>query len=162
VTSAATPVGPGGWALYQYYDAGPHWRLVGHEQGAAITPTFAAGNFTASGGWVVQSADVTSFTYVLKGSKVTVSFALDATTVTVASGELDISNAAYGGFTCLAQANALAPYFLDGTNGWGATPAEMQINTSGTAIRLLKYGFGNWIASTNATFFYGSISFDVS
>ena len=66
VTSAATPISTGGWIVYQH--DGTDWEMIGHEQGAYITPTFAAGDYTASAGsWTVDSGDVGMCKYKLSG-----------------------------------------------------------------------------------------------
>jgi hypothetical protein len=59
-----TPVAVGGWVTYRW--TGGVWVLVGHEQGAWITPAFSSGNFFASGGtWTVGSASADK--YLLRG-----------------------------------------------------------------------------------------------
>jgi hypothetical protein len=76
-TSASTPLAAGkGVANYIYDVSSSRWRLVGHDQGAFITPAFSAGNFAAggSGTWTVDSADVIDFSYILVGRLMTVVF----------------------------------------------------------------------------------------
>ena len=55
-----------------------------HEQGAWITPTFSAGDYDGGGGamtWTVESGDVTTCKYYLKGR--TLAWALQLTGTTV-------------------------------------------------------------------------------
>lgn len=77
VTVGATPVGAGGWILY--FHNGTNWRLIGHNQGAWITRTFAAGNYTASAGnWTVAAA--VRDAYLVNGRSLTYSFSATGTT----------------------------------------------------------------------------------
>lgn len=83
-TSANTPLAAGvGVAVYQYDGTTARWRLITHDQGVGITPTFAAGDYTASGSmtWTLQSGDVLAEHYYLRGRKLTVAIALSSTTV---------------------------------------------------------------------------------
>lgn len=66
VTSGPTPIGLGGWATW-IFDGGT-WVLLGHEQGAWLTPPFLATNFTANtGAWAVASGNVSTNKYRLSG-----------------------------------------------------------------------------------------------
>ena len=61
-----------GTARFVYDGTTARWRLVEHEQGAWITPTFAAGDYTsATGSWTVASGDVLAHKYWLKGRTLT-------------------------------------------------------------------------------------------
>lgn len=87
VTSQGTPVAAGGHVDYQY--DGTQWRLVDHEQGAWITPTYAAGDYTASvSTWGVDSGDVSTNAYRLVGNTITWTFLLVSTDVGGAPAEL--------------------------------------------------------------------------
>jgi hypothetical protein len=60
------------------YD-GSRWRVLGHEQGAVIIRTFAAGNYLASAGnWTVASA--TTDAYYLRGRQLHYEFVVSGTT----------------------------------------------------------------------------------
>lgn len=62
-TVGNTPLAPGSGSAELVYDATTaRWRLTQHEQGAWITRTFAAGNYTASAGnWTVAAATLDKF-----------------------------------------------------------------------------------------------------
>jgi hypothetical protein len=81
VTSAPTPVAAGGWIVYRH--TGTNWQLVGHEQGAWITPTFAAGDYTSSSGtWVVDAGDVGTCASLLRAKTLTVRLQINTSDVT--------------------------------------------------------------------------------
>jgi hypothetical protein len=69
VTAPISLAAGSGRALLCYDGTTARWRVLEHTQGAAITPTFAAGNFGAGGAmtWTVDSGDVVSFSYELRG-----------------------------------------------------------------------------------------------
>lgn len=76
-----------GFASFRY--DGTRWRLDVHEQGAPITPTYAAGNFTATvGTWGVDAGDVASYRYFLRGRILTVWFDINTSTTTGSPGSL--------------------------------------------------------------------------
>lgn len=79
-TSGNTSLAAGvGTADFVYDGTTARWRLVDHEQGAWITRTFAAGNYTASSGtWTVASA--TRDAYWLKGRTLFYNFVVTGTT----------------------------------------------------------------------------------
>ena len=68
ITSGATPIGPGGAALYRYDSSSGFWVLVYHEQGGALTwtPTDASG--------AALSLTVTDALYIVRGRKVFAEF----------------------------------------------------------------------------------------
>ena len=98
-TGAATPLGArAGTATYQYDATTDRWRLVAHEQGAWITPTFAAGDYTAtSGTWTVESADVSTFTHRLVGRTMNVIWNIG--TFSVSANPSSLLRVIPGGFT---------------------------------------------------------------
>jgi len=146
-TSAGTPVAAGGQATWQY--DGTDWRLVAHEQGAAITPTFAAGDFTAdtAGTWTVASGDAVEVNYILSGRRLFVNLVLNTTTVAQSGGNptaLAIANGQWGGFT-MTNGWVAATYIID--NGTGKS-AYLIGAEGGTAI---KAGLDNAAQFANAT-----------
>jgi len=159
-TSAATPVAPGGWISYQH--DGTNWKLVGHEQGAYITPTFAAGDFTGNGSmtWTVASGDVSIMRYRLCGKTLTVSFNVITSTVGgTLNNSLRIGNGQWGGFTA-AAAETNPVVILDN----GAIPTGVPIATTSTTLIALSVSLAtpNWAAATDATYVRGQITFEVT
>lgn len=168
-TSGNTSLAPGsasvqgGAACYVYDDVNSRWRLVFHEQGALITPTFAAGTYTGNGAmtWTLTAGDVTSQKYRLSGRTVTASWSLATTTVGgTPNTSLQIGNAAWGGFTgsALEMANAMGFVSDNGT----PTTGYAQINAGGTFIRCIRSNQANWAAATDTTALVGQISFEVT
>lgn len=73
-----------GVAIFQYDAAATVWRLVMHEQGAWISPAYAAGNFggqPASMTWTVDAGDVFAYKYLLRGRTVTIGIWIKTTSV---------------------------------------------------------------------------------
>lgn len=133
VTVGNTPLAAGtGRAVFVYDGTTSRWRLVAHEQGAWITPTFAAGDYTASSGnWTVDSGDVTTFKYKLVGSVLHVNFNVVST---------DVSATPTGLIRAL-------PASYTSTNGGGST--YVLIDAAGTRVA----GAVTWTAAgTSLTF----------
>lgn len=162
-TSAPTPLAAGkGVAVLQYDATTQRWRLIAHDQGAAITPAFSAGDFTGSGAmtWTVDSGDVNSCNYRLRGNVLVVSFTLGPTTVggTVDSF-LHLGNGAFGGFT---------PTFTERTVYIAAPAGTDQLAYGQTVASDTKYYFSsgttgaNWSLQTNNVYLAGQISFTVT
>jgi hypothetical protein len=160
VTSAATPIGPGGSATWEYVS--PYWILTAHEQGAWITPAFNAAVFGASGAqtWTLAAGDVTALAYYLRGRTLDIQLTLDTTSVGgTPSTDLWLLNTGYGGFT--AQASQ-----FNGPNAFTSDNNVVkrgfwQVNASGTLVRFLIEAFPNWTASTNLTAVYAQPRFAV-
>lgn len=113
-TSGATPLAAGGHALYIYDATLSRWVLKEHEQGAWITPTFAAGDYTASSGnWTVGSGDVTLCKYKLIGR--TLHWCLNLATTTVSSTPASLKRAIPGGYTGVADFRGSTAYWDNAT-----------------------------------------------
>lgn len=163
-TSGNTSLAPGGSAEYLYDSTTARWRLIAHDQGTWITPTFAAGNFTGSGAmtWTVDAGDVFTLSYFLRGRQVMVNIAVANTSV---GGTLDltlnIANAAWGGFTATNLVNV--PYIAFNASATGVA-GTLRINSPSTAIVFYTTlsADTNWLASTNTTNVYGHVTFEVN
>jgi len=156
VTVGATPVAPRGYITYQY--DGTDWVQVAHRQGAAIAPAYSGSNFAANGSmtWTVESGDVITYAYELNGTKLTVWFYLQTTTVG-GTVNTQLSIAIPGGFQ--AARATLWPLTLN-DNGGGFAIGFCQTAASGFTITCHKYA-GNWTLSTNLTAVYGTLVFEV-
>lgn len=154
-TSAPTPVAGGGWITYEH--DGVVWQVIAHSQGAWVSATFSSANFRsgASGsGWAVAAGNVSAMAYFLSGRLLDIAFSFDGTSVNPVSVELQILNAAYGGFAAVGvQYNDPIAYVADA--GTVVVGCMGQVNANGTAIRLLKPSFANWQVSASATAVYG-------
>lgn len=163
VTSGDTPLAAGVGSCRMKYDAtSARWRMIGHDQGAYITPTFAAGTYTASGSltWTVDSADVTTFAYYLSGRSMSVVFFLLSTsTGGVASTALQITIPL--GMTTVFQARNTTLRYSDA--GGAAAAGFISLTATSTLIRLNKMDGANWSnAAANNTEVEGEIFFGVN
>ena len=160
-TSASTPIAPGGSIRYLFN--GTNWVLIQHEQGAPITPAFSAGNFIGSGTitWTVTAPKVLTCQYILRGKVLTVWFYVGGTTVSGTGVALEISNAAWGGFTIGAEQQTAGALTRD--NGT-AHAAFLQAPAGGTTINFYvdTTAATNWSASTNNTDTIGTLGFTVT
>lgn len=159
-TSGNTPLAAGsGVATYQYDDTTDRWRLIAHEQGAWITTTYAAGDYTASAGtWTVGAGDVTTNAYRLSGRTLTV--ALDIIN-TELSATANSRVAIPLGFTATKQ---IAAYMRTGDDGSTAiAPAFVRVTASGTVINAFAgANGGNVTGPTTGYYVQGTISFEVN
>lgn len=140
------------------------WRVVLHEQGAWITPTFAAGNFTGSGTqtWTLAAGDVAALAYRLSGRTVTVSF--DLATTSVGGGAapfLRIGNAAWGGFTAARMVETLGAVADNGAPAVAGLISVGLDTATAISINTNVNGGSNWTGSADATLTRGTITFDV-
>lgn len=127
---------------------------------AATTPSFSAGNFTASGSmtWTVASGDVNTFKYVVVGKTMTVWFQLDTTTV---GGTPDTElRIAVPGSATVGGGNYHGT-FIYSDNGGAYTAGRWAAQSGGTIIRLIKLPTANWTAATNTTQVFGSCTFEI-
>jgi hypothetical protein len=152
----------GGVALYRYDGNQFKWRLVSHDQGAWITPTFVAGQYTAAAGgtWTVSGAPAT-MAYWLKGRTLLVTFVIIASTVAQAAGnptQLQINQAQYGGFT---PAKTSFPIITVNDNGTGNVAGTVVLAPAATTMLIQKITAVQWANSTTNTNVFGSIEFEV-
>lgn len=161
VTSGDTPISKG---VIEFEFDGTNWVLHFHEQGSAITPTFAAGNFTGNGSmtWTVGSGDVTTCKWILRGKFVTVTFSLTTTTIGgTPNTSLQIGNGAYGGFTLFGE-HAVGCMVNDNGGGFVGGFVQASSGASTTSIAVLRSALAVWSASTDSTAARGQITFEVS
>lgn len=160
-TIGTISLAPGvGKAMLAYDAVSSRWRVVYHDQGASITPTFSAANFTGSGSmtWTVAAGDVSAFNYYLRGRLLTVKFWLSTTTVggTVSS---QLSPTIPGGFKPAKDSIEPALQYVD--NGATQAAGYIQLGTGSPFLLCQKLGGGNWTLSTDNTHLYGSVTFEV-
>jgi len=154
-----TPLAAGrGAATYCYDAAAARWRLITHEQGAWITPAYAAGDFTANGAmtWTVDAGDVGTYQYRLNGDTLTVQFAITLSSVG-GTPNTSLLLKIPGGFVPLKAALGFVSY------NDGAGPILWRgLATVGVAtITFDKVGTTNWTVSTNTTNVQGYVEFQV-
>ncbi len=132
---------------------------IGSAQvGAFTTPTFSAGNFTASSGsWTVASGDVITYAYEVTKNKMTLLFEIHTTDVSATPAHLRI--AIPGGYTA-AKLTRNPIKVIDA--GAAAATGEAVVNASGTYIECYKDLNGTtWTAGAN-TYVMGQITFETS
>lgn len=146
-----------GRARLRYDATTARWRVIEHEQGAWITPTFAAGNFTAStGDWTVDSADVTTHAYYLRGRTLTLSVVIQTTDVNATPADLQL--VIPGGFTAAKQVLAFVDLIDAGTRQYGLARAT----AASTTVAFSQGDAGNFTTtSSDNTYVRGQITFEV-
>lgn len=160
-TSAVTSLAAGSGVAVLVYDATTaRWRLVAHEQGAFITPTFAAGNFTANGAmtWTVDAGDVTTYAYMLRGRTLFVEFDIQTTTVGGTLNSL-LNVAIPAGYTLAKQQFSAAVW---ANNNGTPTTGLIGGPAAATVLGINKSDLTNWAAATNNTRVASSICVEVS
>lgn len=149
-----------GTAIYVY--EGPVgsglWRLIGHEQGAFITPAFNAGDYTAgTGSWTVGSGDVINYSYYLHGRKLTIDYRWDTTTTATTPSSLIAKIP--GGYSA-----AKSKYWYSVCNNGGTYHAGLsQISASGTTMTFFSNEGGSaWGNGTDNSGVAGFIELEVN
>jgi hypothetical protein len=162
-TSGPTSLAPGtGVAVYRYDLTLLRWRLVAHEQGAWITPTFAAGNYTGSASmtWTVASGNISVNRYKLVGRTLHINWYIASTSVGGTPNAILQMNIP-GGYTAAGVSTGTNNY---NDNGSGYAQGFTYITgAAATFVSLYKTGFGtsNWSASAGATITGGGLTFEV-
>jgi hypothetical protein len=142
-TSGTTSLAAGvGTAEIEYDATTARWRLVRHEQGAWITRTFAAGNYTASAGtWTVAGVGVSRDAFYLKGRTLYFSVAASGTTSgTPVSVKVTLPN------TYSAAANDIAASYTSNNGSGVAESGYCQPAT--TTLNFQRIGNATFAAGT--------------
>lgn len=140
VTGGSTPVAAGGSIVYVHN--GSNWRLVAHEQGAWITRTFAAGNYTASAGtWTVAVAGRDAF--YLKGRALSFGVVASGTT---SGTPVSVKVTLPQGYS--AVSTDITPSYTSANGAGAAEAGYSQANT--TTLNFQRLG--------NTTFAAGTVS----
>ena len=136
----------------------------GNATGIGIwtTPTFAAGNFTASGSmtWTVPSA--ATYEYMIIGKTMWIIWKLASTTIAgTPSTTLSIAIPA----SKTAAKGVRGSFTYQHVGGLGNVVAGCEVAASASTISLyvdLSYGASNWTASAGNFYAYGTIVFEIS
>lgn len=146
-TTGLTPLAPGAGKATFVYDAnfasGPvgRWVLKEHVQGAFITRTFSAANYTASGTLTWTVAAAITDRYYLEGRRLTIQQLVTGSTGGLAAGELRI--ALPNSYTAVSRAGQYSATF-DGTTS-RAGFVESQAGVAYLRIGIDQAGFAtNW------------------
>lgn len=154
---------PGTGRVRLVYDATTgRWRVVEHEQGAWLGRSFNAAHYSTTGGgtWTVAVGDVSSLSYYLKGSTLTVQWAILTSTLATTPARLEIT----------IPNSCTAAHDVTNSHHWADTSG----GTSGTGLALVTGAGGTISLSKDATAFAtafpnttdtfntrGTITFDV-
>jgi hypothetical protein len=149
-----------GVATFRYDATATVWRLEAHEQGAWITPAYAAGNFAAIGGgtWTVDAGDVLAYKYRLSGRTLTLSARIDTSSVTATAQSLTVAIPA--GLTGAMAMQDAAVVMDNSVSTSDVGVAALQVATP-TVIQVFLKTFGNWAAATNTTGVRFTLTFEV-
>lgn len=146
ITSGNTPIAAGvGIATYQYDGASAKWRLAAHEQGAYIDMAYNSGNFTAQAGvWTVESGDLITMAYYVRGREVTFKLKILSSATTTAPNYLD----AVLPYTCARSEYANLCWGSDST-GTGEFSAYVTLfpefdTGHNTVVRFYKFNNTAW------------------
>lgn len=153
-----------GRATLVYDDTADRWRVIQHEQGAWITPTFAAGDFTASGGttptWTLAGGDVTTQAYLLRGRDLLVAFSLNTTSVgNAGAGTTQLMMVIPNSLTA---AKTVITTGVLSDNGSANEACNVHVLAAGTTVNIQRMTGAVFTNSTNATATHGEISIEVS
>ena len=134
--------------------------LNSYTVGTWTTPTFSAGDYTASAGgggeaWTVASGDVTTLAYTIIGKMMTVAWYIVTTTVAGTPVVLSIKVPAS---KTVAKTMVNACYGID--NGTRTT-AVAQVTASGTTIDIRRSDAVGWTNCTDLTHQRGQITFEI-
>lgn len=134
------------------------WFVLEFNQSVWITPTFSAGDFTASGSmtWTVGSGDVFTYAYILNGNKLTISFVLATTSVGGTLGPT-LQIKIPGGFVATKQMFSTCYIADNGVSSIG----RCSVDASGTVIKIQRVDVTNYTAATDATNIFGQITIEV-
>lgn len=157
-TVGNTPIANKGFITYQH--DGTNWRILTHEQGASITPTYAGGDYTAStGSWTVDSGDVIGVSYYLRGKQLTVFINVNSTSVSATP--VSLSRAIPGGFNGSAAGTLIDTHLSNP----GGTFQLAQLNVAASGAAIVFYSSlstaGTWGTTTNSTSVSCNITFEV-
>jgi hypothetical protein len=146
-----TPLSTNGNAIYQWQAIANAWRLIAHEQGAWITPPYAASLYTAnSGSWTVDAGDVVTHMYRLVGKALHLNLYLGATSVAAAL-PTELRVALPNGFTCGNSVFGPVLSYYEGGATWSVGYVVMGAGASYLVLRKDPSAGTTWVAATNST-----------
>jgi hypothetical protein len=138
-------------------------RSRAHLIGEWISPAYAAGDYTGSGGmtWTVDLADVLTFEYTVIGKTMIVIFALGTTSVTAPLGT-DLQIKIPGSY--ISAKTAVGGTVRVSDNGSAGELGICVVGAAGTNVLIRKgplIAAANWTASVNNTTLQGIMAFEV-
>ncbi len=132
-------------------------HVHGRETGAWTSVAYASGNFTSSGGsWTVDSGDQGTYAYVLNGKTMTVAFEINTSSVGAGATALLIAIPAS---KTAARSIANTCWIADGS--FANVGGLCDVQGAGTTILIRRSDLGAFTASTNTTYVFGQITFEI-
>lgn len=127
--------------------------------GVWVSPTFSAGDYTASGSmtWTVANGDVATYEYMINRKTMTVNFAINTSTV-AGTPSTTLKIAIPASKVAAHQTYNACGYFND--NGT-VRPAMVSVVVDGTTINIDRTDGSNMTAATDSTYAKGSITFQI-
>jgi len=161
VQSGPTPIYFIGSCIVYQYD-GSIWRLINHNQGSVITPTFAAGYYTANGGgggWTVAAGNVAAMSYLINERSINVSFIVNTSTV-VGAANTELRRVVPGGYTINGE-NVVANLRVFSGAAW---QIGYFYGAAGATFLRFFYdltGGTNWPVAAGNTYIQGNLQFGI-
>jgi hypothetical protein len=127
--------------------------------GAWTTPTFAAGDFTASSNmtWTVEAADVETFAYTIQGKVMTVCVSIGTSTVG-GTPDTTLLIKIPDGKTATKTIHTTATLYDN--SAWSVGKLYTTAGSTNLWVRLI--GEGNWTAAADAVYVRGQITFEIN
>lgn len=120
--------------------------------------TYDAGLFTSAGVWAVGAGDVLTLAYELHGKTCTYAFKLNTTSISGAPASvLSITLPV----TIIASLDIESVGFYADTVTTERVPFRVIVAAGGTTISLVRLDDAPWPTSTNAAYFFGTITFAI-
>lgn len=133
--------------------------LTGLVATAWTTPSFDAGNFTASGSmtWTVASGDVITYAYLIEGKKMTVAFDIQDSTIEGTPSNI-LKIAIPASKTATKSMLTLCRLYDNSASVVGFA----SVSASGTTINICRLDSANYTAGTNTNVVQGEIVFEIN
>lgn len=163
VTSASSSLSASvGSARFVFDATNTRWNMAAHVQGAWLTSTFSAGNFSGNGSmtWTVGSSDVTELKYYLEGRKLIVNYQVGGTIGGVVNSTLSILSTAYGSF--IQSASSQSYGFCRVNNGGTAVPSFCNAPNAASSHSInINHDLNTANYTAGSVSVIGSIAFEV-
>lgn len=161
VTGTITLAAGKGSVTMVYDSTSSRWRVMNHDQGAWITPSYSAGDFSANGSmtWGVDAADISTYAYMITGRVMTVIWYIGASDVGGTASTallLKIPNGLTAGKT------VMNPFIYSDAAG-SNTVGFAQVTSGSINIELWRLNAAVWtLTSGDNTAVYGQTTFEVA
>lgn len=159
VTSAPTPVAPGG-TISWIWD-GSNWQLMAHFQGQAINVPFSAGNFTTDQGtWTMLAGNQAGYSYIIEQNLMLLFWSLQAFSVGGTPTPTQLRVAIPGGFTPVLSLVYPIVVLDNGTTVMTDASIPGALNAYWRCFA--NPAGSTWQTSANASYTFGNVRFPVN